>query len=62
MSKRPIPSVPVTDPAMQKFCQAVKEDLDIITGQRGGRIDPLPATATLAQVIEKINEISRVMQ
>jgi hypothetical protein len=35
----------------------VKESLEIIMGRRGGKIDPLPANASIDDVIAKINEI-----
>lgn len=52
------------DPQLDLFCQNVKQSLDGMTGQTRGRpkLEPLPATATLAEVIERVNEIVRRMQ
>lgn len=55
--KRAIPAVPRPSDPRDKFDAAVKENLEILTGQRGGRIKPLPADADLAAVIAKVNEI-----
>lgn len=61
--KRPIPTVPTTpDPARRAFDQAVKENIDVLTGKQGGKIAPLETTANLADVIRKINEILGVLQ
>ena len=59
MSKRTIPSVPksAADQGRIPFDLAIKETIEQITGQRGGVIERLPATATTAQIISKINEI-----
>lgn len=58
MSKRAIPPVPATaDPAMARTLQAIKEDLEIIIGHRGGRVEKLGASATTDQIIAKINEL-----
>jgi hypothetical protein len=63
-TKRPIPSVPFgTDSALAKVLQAQKENLEIITGQRGdNKVAKLDSTATTAQIIAKINEIIAVLQ
>lgn len=58
MTKRAIPAVArPDDPAQSKFNQAVKENLEVLTGQRAGRIATLDASASTAQIISKINEI-----
>lgn len=63
MSKRAIPKPPSgTPPDMRMFCDAVKENIESITGVRGGKIAELPATATLADVIGKVNEIVARLQ
>lgn len=36
---------------------ALKENIEIITGARTGEIQQLTSTATTAQIIEKINQI-----
>ncbi len=45
-----------------KFDAAVKEDLEVIMGQRGGRVKDLPESASLADVIAKVNEILGKLQ
>jgi len=63
MTKRSIPTVArPDDQAQAKFNQAVKENLEVLMGQRAGRIAELDASATNAQVISKINEIIRRLQ
>lgn len=59
--KRAIPQVP-QDPARQPFDQAIKENLEIIMGQRGGRVQPLAPTATLSEVVAKVNELIARLQ
>lgn len=59
--KRAIPQVP-QDPARQPFDQAVKENLEVIMGQRGGRVEPLPPTATLPELVAKVNELIQRLQ
>lgn len=58
MKKRAIPSPPA-DAAIDRraFDSALKENLEILMGQRGGKVDTLPSTATTAQIIAKINEL-----
>lgn len=58
MKKRRLPPIKATD----SFLDAVKENLEIITGQRGGKVEELPATATLDDVISKLNEIIARLQ
>lgn len=58
MAKRAIPQVPKRgNEPRQAFDAALKENIEILTGQRGGRIKTLVATATTAEIIAKINEI-----
>ena len=57
MKKPAIPSVPPSDKARMAFDMAVKERLEILSGERGGRIKPLSANATLEDMIEKVNEV-----
>ena len=64
MSARPaIPSVPHSGGREQsRFDSAVKERLELIAGERGKRVKPLPADADLAAVVAKINELLGVLQ
>ena len=57
-SKKPgIPSIP-TNTEVYSTLQALKENIELITGVRGGSpVAALPAGATLADVVSKINEI-----
>lgn len=59
MTKRAIPQ-PKTgiDPAVQ----AMKENLEVIMGHRGGKLEPLPATASLADLINSVNSIIAKLQ
>ena len=61
------PSIPVAKsgrPDVDLALSASKQILDRITGQtRGGsRLDPLPSTATTADIIARLNEIVARMQ
>lgn len=62
--KRPaIPDVPTTFAGNQRdFLQRVKENIETMSGRRGGRISALPATATDAEIVKKINDIINVLQ
>ena len=62
MSKRAIPQVPKVSEDRTRFDQALAENLQILMGQRGGKIEPLAATATTAEIIAKINEIVHRLQ
>jgi hypothetical protein len=58
--KKPgIPAVNTTDRTLNQSIAAIKECVEIITGARVGipEINTLPASATNAQIISKINEI-----
>lgn len=60
MSKRAIPAVPKPGATNRvAFDSAIKDNLEIVMGQRGGRLRALavlPDTATSADQIAKINE------
>lgn len=56
--KRAIPQAELGN----RFDYAVKENIEIITGQRGTPIAVLATTATTAEIITKINLIIRTMQ
>jgi hypothetical protein len=64
MPKRAIPGVPTSAVEHKRvlFDNAIKENLEVLTGQRGGRIADLPSTATLDDVIVKVNEILARLQ
>lgn len=63
MSKRIIPPVPKSaDLARVKFDEVVRENLQIITGQRVDPIAELLSTDSLDDVILKINELIRRLQ
>lgn len=59
MRKRPIPQVPrsASEQGRVAFDSALKENLEVLMGQRGDVLKPLDADATTAQIITKINEI-----
>jgi len=58
VKKRAIPNPPLGD----RFAGAVKENLEILMGQRGGKVTPLPDDATLADVVAKVNELLTRLQ
>lgn len=62
MSAKPAIPQPPQDAARAPFDRATKECLEVIMGRRGGRISPLAATATLDDVIAKVNEIIARLQ
>lgn len=57
MSKPGIPAIPLGPPDVHSFHRALKENLELLTGIRGGTIDILTPTATLDDVIAKLNEV-----
>jgi hypothetical protein len=61
-AKPGIPAIPKAGDPRHRFDGALKESLEVLMGRRGDKIAPLATTATLAEVIEKINEILDVMQ
>lgn len=65
MKKPALPLVRGTGNAeLDRFCQNAKQTMDSMTGQGKStqRLSPLPATATLAQVVERVNAITLLMQ
>lgn len=60
--KPSIPPAPTGDAARAHFDRAVKERLEIIGGERAGRISALTSSATLSDVIAKINELINRIQ
>jgi hypothetical protein len=57
MKKPSIPAVVVRDQAIASLLKPMKENIEIINGQRGGSLTKLNSSATLSEVISKINEI-----
>ena len=57
MKKPSIPSEP-TD----QFSKAVRQNIEIIKGDRGIKLKQLPSNASLSDVIGKINEIITLLQ
>lgn len=64
MTKAAIPSVLTGKGDLDRALSAMKQNLDAITGQarNAQKLTPLPADASLAQVIERINEITARLQ
>lgn len=63
MRKPSIPRAPLPGDERVRFDAALKETVEIITGRRGERIEPLPTTgATNDQIAAKINEILTLLQ
>lgn len=60
MAKKPgIPSVALQDQQLNTVVNALKENIEILTGSRigVGEIRTLGATATLEETVAKINEV-----
>lgn len=59
MTKAAIPSVSSGKADVDRALSSIKQNLDAITGQAKNvtRFEPLPSTATLAQVIERLNAV-----
>lgn len=64
MKKAAIPSVRTGQPELDRALAAVKQNVDAMTGQarNAGRIEPLPPTATQADIIKTINLILERLQ
>jgi hypothetical protein len=64
MNKSAIPTVNNGQFEVDQFAAAVKQNLDSITAQARNveRLQPLPATATLADVITRLNAITARLQ
>lgn len=64
MPRRAIPNIPKSAIGTDRapFDMAVKENIEVILGQRGKTIEALSATATNAQIIQKINELIALLQ
>lgn len=57
MKKPGIPAVNVADQRVASLLQPMKQNIEQITGVRGGPLTQLPSDASLAEVISKINAI-----
>lgn len=59
MSKAGVPTLNTPDPALNRAMAALKQNVDELTGQSRNMptLAPLPATATLADVIAAVNKI-----
>lgn len=59
MSKAGVPTLNTQDPSLNRVLAALKQNVDELTGQSRNMPDlaPLPATATLADVIAAVNKI-----
>jgi hypothetical protein len=64
MKKAAIPTVRTGQPDVDRAFDAIKQNLDAITGhaRNGQRVPPLPANATLAEVITRINMLTERLQ
>jgi hypothetical protein len=64
MTKPAIPVVNTGQFELDLFASTVKQNLDAITAQARNveRLQPLPATATLAEVITRLNAITARLQ
>lgn len=64
MKKAAVPTLATPDATLGAFASAVKQNLDAITGQARGakKLAPLPSTATLAQVVARLNELLERLQ
>lgn len=64
MTKAAIPVVRTQKADLDLAMSAIKQNLDAITGQsrNAQKFSPLPATATLADVIERLNVIVARLQ
>ena len=64
MKKASLENVQSEDTALQRFCQAVKQNLDQIMGHTRNtrRMEPLPLDAPLPDVIRRLNEIAERLQ
>ena len=64
MSKAAIPAVRTGQVELDRALSAVKQSLDAITGQARNvqRMEPLPDSATLAQVVARVNQLVERLQ
>jgi hypothetical protein len=57
MKKPSIPSVNLPDQRISALLRPMKENLEIMNGTRTGKLAELPATATLSDVISRVNDL-----
>ena len=59
MSKAAIPSVKTGQADLDNALQAIKQNMDAITGQARNNptLSPLPTSATLVQVVTQLNAV-----
>jgi hypothetical protein len=57
MRKPAIPAVNVQDQRISALLRPIKENLEILTGLRGESLTKLDSSATLSEVITKLNEV-----
>jgi hypothetical protein len=57
MKKPAIPAVSVLDKQIASLLRQMKENIEILTGQRGGSLTKLASDATLSDVINKLNTV-----
>ena len=62
MRKPGIPPIPRAGEDRVRFDGAVKESLETLKGDRGGKINPLNTAATAEQIALKVNEILALLQ
>jgi hypothetical protein len=64
MTKAAIPAVLTGKPDLDRALSSMKQNIDEITAQARNvtRLDPLPSTATLADVIERLNAVVARLQ
>lgn len=57
MKKPAIPAVSVQDQTIAVLLRPIKENIEILTGRRGESLTKLDSSATLSEVITKLNEV-----
>jgi uncharacterized protein YkwD len=64
MNKAALETLKTSDPALNRFAHAVKQNMDQMTGQtrNSTRMEPLALDATLPEVIARLNEIADRLQ
>ena len=64
MKKAAIPTVRTGQPDVDRAFDAIKQNLDAITGQARNvqKLTPLPATATIQEIISRINLLTERLQ